>query len=79
MAKIWNDGGGRGSGLAVVGSREGLEDPWPEAIPVPLQGPGPAVLVLHGDTRVGKPRGRKTNPPLFLHLPHLQQRVGSVP
>lgn len=66
-------------GLAAVGSREGLEGPWPGTVAVPLKGPGPAVLVLHRDTRARRPRGSKTKPPLSLHLPHLQWRVGSVP
>lgn len=88
MAKIWNDRGGRRStpwqgqsrlGLAEVGSREGLEDPWPGAISVALEGPRPAVLGLHRDTRARRPRGSRTNPPLFLHLPHLQPRAGSAP
>lgn len=66
-------------GLAVVGSREGLEDPWPGAITVLFKGPEPAILVLHRDARVRRPRGSKTNPFLSLHLPHLHQRAGSVP
>lgn len=65
-----------GLGQAAVGSRE---DPWPGAIAVLLKGPGLAVLLLHTDTRVRRARRSKTNPPLFLHLPHLQWRVGSVP